>query len=227
MVSTKRSEAISTTSTSTTTTFTDLKSEASLGVSKRCVPLPRPGELLIYDCRPPSSDHGSRSGFVAQEQGNNANNNCYAFGSLLNKTSPSSSSPPTPTPTFDTTFPGQSGQEGTFFLHCFLKELHLTRTTTLGSHTQTDNMDTHAHTNTCIQQLSKEARKETTLWSGRICQDKKYIQHVRCVRVPITEHNARRQTSASLCDPLCPQHVDVCLQGEGGVDMLESCKRNT
>ncbi|KAF9319210.1 hypothetical protein BG003_009670 [Podila horticola] len=112
MVSTKRSEAISTTSTSTTTTFTDLKSEASLGVSKRCVPLPRPGELLIYDCRPPSSDHGSRSGFVAQEQGNNANNNCYAFGSLLNKTSPSSSSPPTPTPTFDTTFPGQSGQEG-------------------------------------------------------------------------------------------------------------------
>ncbi|KAG0036945.1 hypothetical protein BGZ82_003428 [Podila clonocystis] len=125
MVSTERSEAISTTSTSTSTTttstpvhttstcttFTVQKSEASLGVNKRSVPLPRPGELLIYDCRPPSSDHRSRSGSVAQEQ-SVSNNNSRGGLSLLNRANSSSSSPPTPTPTFDATFSRQSGEEG-------------------------------------------------------------------------------------------------------------------
>ncbi|KFH62024.1 hypothetical protein MVEG_12178 [Podila verticillata NRRL 6337] len=120
MASPKRSEASTSTSTitsatftetTTSTTFTVQKSEA-LGVNKRSVPLPRPGELLIYDCRPP--DHRSRSGFVPQEQGNNNNNNNNGLGSLLNRTGSLSSSPPTPTPTptFDATFASRLVEEG-------------------------------------------------------------------------------------------------------------------
>ncbi|KAG0088709.1 hypothetical protein BGZ93_005246 [Podila epicladia] len=123
MVSTKRSKAISTTSASTSTTstsihtistssiFTVQKSETSLGVNKRGVPLPRPGELLIYDCRLPSSDHRSRPGAREQSVGNNNDNGNEGL-SLLNRASSSSSSPPTPTPAFDATFSSQSGKEG-------------------------------------------------------------------------------------------------------------------
>ncbi|KAF9345588.1 hypothetical protein BGX26_002968 [Mortierella sp. AD094] len=77
-----------------------LPSSAPSGSNNRTVPTPRPGELLIYDCRPPS--------FSAQVQGSTA--------SLLDRDIASplaiahhSSSPPTPTPnTGEATFQSQS-----------------------------------------------------------------------------------------------------------------------
>ncbi|KAG0332493.1 hypothetical protein BG004_001250 [Podila humilis] len=107
-----------------------------LGVNKRTVPLPRPGELLIYDCRPAPSTNTAKSGSSSSSRSVHVNSqepddirasgqktasspldsrSRSGLGSVLLNRSKScvTSSPPTPTPAIDiATFPNGADTEG-------------------------------------------------------------------------------------------------------------------